>query len=74
MMMSLKGFDFGEWTDIVPACIAIFTMPFSYSIAAGIEFGVISFVIIKICTGRKKEISPMMFLLFLVFILKEVFF
>lgn len=74
MMMSLKQFDFTEWTDLVPACIAIFTMPFSYSIAAGIEFGVISFVIVKFFTGRKYQISPMMVFLFVVFILKEIFF
>ncbi|WP_448807357.1 solute carrier family 23 protein, partial [Aminobacterium colombiense] len=74
MMMSLKQFDFTEWTDLVPACIAIFTMPFSYSIAAGIEFGVISFVIVKFFTGRKYQISPMMIFLFVVFILKEIFF
>jgi AGZA family xanthine/uracil permease-like MFS transporter len=74
MTMSLKQFDFSEWTDLVPACIAIFTMPFSYSIAAGIEFGVISFVIIKYMTGKKHQVSPMMIFLFVVFLLKEIFF
>ena len=74
MMMSLKDLDFGDWTDTVPACLAIFVMPFSYSIAHGIEFGIISFVVLKMATGRHRDVSPLMVGLALLFVAKEAFF
>ena len=74
MMMSLKDLDFGDWTNVVPASIAIFVMPFSYSIAHGIEFGIISFVVLKILGGKAKEVSPIMIGLCAVFVAKEFFF
>lgn len=74
MMMSLKELNFSDWTDLVPACVAIFVMPFSYSIAHGIEFGIVSFVVLKIITGRHRDVSPLMVGLALLFVAKEVFF
>jgi AGZA family xanthine/uracil permease-like MFS transporter len=73
MMMSLKDLDFGSYTDVIPAAIAIFIMPFSYSIANGIEFGILTFVILKFVACKKNEISPVMWGLFVIFILKEIF-
>ncbi len=74
MMASLKDLDFGDWTDFVPASVAIFVMPFSYSIAHGIEFGIISFVALKLFGGKAKEVSPIMLALAAIFIAKELFF
>ena len=74
MMMGLKELDFGDWTDLVPACVAIFVMPLSYSIAHGIEFGIVSFVVLKIITGRHRDVSPLMVGLALLFVAKEAFF
>ncbi|MEA3284810.1 MAG: solute carrier family 23 protein, partial [Synergistota bacterium] len=73
MMMSLKDLDFDSYTDVIPAAIAIFIMPFSYSIANGIEFGILTFVILKFVACKKNEISPVMWGLFVIFILKEIF-
>lgn len=73
MMASLKDLDFSDWTNFVPACVALFTMPFAYSIAHGIEFGIISFTVLKILSGKAKEVSPIMFVLTLLFIAKEIF-
>ncbi|HQK25762.1 MAG TPA: NCS2 family permease, partial [Synergistaceae bacterium] len=61
-------------TDLVPACVAIFVMPLSYSIAHGIEFGIVSFVVLKIITGRHRDVSPLMVGLALLFVAKEAFF
>nr|WP_321499323.1 NCS2 family permease [uncultured Dethiosulfovibrio sp.] len=72
MMMSLKDLDFSSFTDIVPASVAIFMMPFSYSIATGIEFGILTFVALKFTACRKNEISPVMWGLFAIFLLKEL--
>lgn len=74
MIISLKDLDFGDWTNIVPAAVTIFSMPFSYSIATGIEFGVITYVIMKGLTGKKDEISKTIYILAAIFILKEIFF
>ena len=48
-------------------------MPFAYSISAGIEFAIVSYVIIKIFTGKFKDISFLMILLSVLFIAKEYF-
>ena len=72
MMMSLKDLDFSSFTDVVPASVAIFMMPFSYSIATGIEFGILTFVALKFAACRKNEISPVMWGLFAIFLLKEL--
>lgn len=74
MMMELKELGFGDGTDLVPACVAIFVMPLSYSIAHGIEFGIVSFVVLKIITGRHRDVSPLMVGLALLFVAKEAFF
>ncbi len=74
MMAGLKDLDFSDWTDFVPASVAIFVMPFSYSIAHGIEFGIISFVTLKILGGKAKDVSPIMLALGVLFVAKEFFF
>ncbi len=74
MMASLKDLDFTDWTNFVPACVALFVMPFTYSIAHGIEFGIISFSVLKILGGKAKEVSPIMLALTVLFIAKEIFF
>ena len=74
MMASLKDLDFSDWTDFVPASVAIFVMPFSYSIAHGIEFGIISFVVLKVLGGKAKDVSPIMLILAALFVAKEIFF
>lgn len=57
-------------TEAIPAFICIFAMPFMYSISEGIAFGVISYVVLKLVTGKNKDITPLMFVLALVFIAK----
>lgn len=48
-------------------------MPFAYSIGIGIEWGLVSYVIIKVLTGKHKDISLIMYVLSLIFIGKELF-
>jgi len=47
-------------------------MPMAYSIADGIMFGMLSWVILKLVTGKAKQINPLMYILALLFILKIV--
>ena len=75
MLTSVTKIDFDDLTEAIPAFIAIIAMPFLYSISEGIALGVISYVIINLVTGKAKEknISVLMYILAVLFILKYVF-
>ncbi|MDR2900435.1 MAG: NCS2 family permease [Treponema sp.] len=70
MMKSVTSIDFTDPTEGIPAFIAIIMMPFAYSIAEGIVYGILTYVILKLCTGKIKEISVVTWVLFVVFILR----
>ncbi len=73
MMQAVVDIDFKDPTEALPAFLTIVIMPFSYSIAEGIVFGVISYVILKTVTGKFKQISAITWILFVVFILRFIF-
>ena len=75
MLGSVLKINFDDLSDAIPAYITIITMPFTYSISDGIFFGVIAYVVINLITGKAKEkkISPIMYVLALLFILSYVF-
>ncbi|MGN0158456.1 MAG: NCS2 family permease [Brotaphodocola sp.] len=74
MITSVTKLDFNDYTETFPAYIALIAMPFMYSISEGIAMGVISYVIINVCSGacKKKHISPLMYVLAVLFVLKYV--
>ena len=71
MMMSLRDVNYDDWTELIPSLLGFFMMPFAYSIAVGIEFAIVSYVGIKLMTGKFKDISLLMVLLSVLFIAKE---
>ena len=71
MMMSLRDLDFSDFSEAIPAAVAVFVMPFTYSIGNGIEFGTLTYVATKLLTGKAKQISPILWLLAILFLLKE---
>ena len=73
MASSLKEIDFNDFTNAIPAFLTVVMMPFAYSIADGIIFGIISFTILKLATGKKNEINIYLIVLSLLFILKFIF-
>ena len=73
MMMGFKDLNYGDWTEFFPAIIAFFMMPLSYSIATGIEFGIVSYVLLKLLTGRGKELNCLMYVLVVLFVLNWAF-
>ncbi len=73
MMMSLRDINYDDMTELIPSLLGFFMMPLAYSIAVGIEFAIVSYVIIKILTGKFKDISFLMVALSVLFILKEFF-
>lgn len=72
MMMSLRDINYDDWTELIPSIIGFFMMPLAYSIAVGIEFAIVMYVIIKLLTGRVKDISFLMVALAVLFIAKEL--
>ncbi len=66
-------FDDDNLTEAIPAYIAIIAMPLFYSISEGISLGIISYVLLNICTGRAKKIPPLMYVLAVLFVLKYIF-
>lgn len=73
MMGSIKDIDFEDYTEAIPAFLTIIMMPFAYSIAEGIVFGMVSYVILKALSGKFKDISIIMWILSLVFVARFIF-
>lgn len=73
MMESVKEIDFSDFTEALPAFFTIAIMPFSYSIANGIAAGIIFYPIMKVFTGRQKEVHPIIYILALLFTLRFIF-
>ena len=70
MLTSIKNVSFdGDVADTIGAFLAIVVMPFTYSIATGIMFGLISWVVLKILTGKAKDISAVMWISVALFVL-----
>ncbi len=73
MMKSVVDIKFDDPTEGIPAFITIMTMPFSYSIAKGIQWGIISYVIAK-CAGKKvKDIPVVTWILAVIFLADIIF-
>ncbi len=74
MINQVGAIDFADFGEGLPAFICFAAMPFFYSISEGICMGVISYVILNVATGKAKEknISPVMYILALMFLAKYV--
>ncbi|MBC2399814.1 NCS2 family permease [Clostridium tetanomorphum] len=72
MMSSVKEINFDDFTEAVPAFFTITIMPFSYSIANGIASGIIFYPIMKLATGKHKEVHPIIYILAILFVLRFI--
>ncbi|HNQ68598.1 MAG TPA: NCS2 family permease [Bacteroidales bacterium] len=68
MMSPVLKINFKDYTESIPAFFTLIMIPLSYSIAEGIVFGFISYVILKLFSGKRKEISVVMYILAALFI------
>lgn len=73
MMEPVMGVDWDNYLDAIPAFLTIILMPVAYSISEGILIGVIAYVLINALTGNFKRISPTMWVLGVIFILRYIF-
>lgn len=72
MMQTITQVNFETFDEAVPAFFTIAIMPFSYSIANGIACGIIFYPIMKVVTGKRKEVHPLMYILAALFILRYI--
>ena len=70
MLGVVTKINFHDLTEGAPAFFAITLMPFTMSVAEGVVGAVISYVVLKLATGRRKEIKPIMYILAILFVLK----
>lgn len=73
MLGAIVQIDFDDLAEAVPAYLCLLAMPLMYSISEGIAMGVISYVIINVCCGKARKITPLMYVLALLFICKYIF-
>lgn len=72
MVSSVVKINFNDMSEAFPAFLTIVMMPFSFSIAHGIVFGMLSFVILKAFSGRFRQVSLTMWIIFALFVLKLI--
>lgn len=72
MMASVKDINFGDISEGLPAFLTIIMMPFAYSIGVGIEWGLVSYVVVKVLSNKYKDVSAVMYVLAAIFIVKEI--
>lgn len=77
MMSPILKIDLEDFTEAIPAFFTVIIMPLAYSIADGIVFGIVSYAVINgvvnLTSSKKKKVSPVMYILALVFVAKFVF-
>lgn len=73
MVSSVVEIDFNDLTEAVPAYLCIIAMPLMYSISEGIAIGVISYVLLNLICKKAKKITPLMYVLAVLFVCKYIF-
>jgi len=74
MMTQVKNIDWEDYGIAIPAFLTIILLPFTYNISVGIGAGFVSFVVIRLIQGRRKDIHPLLFLvagLFMIYFLSS---
>ncbi|MDN4073947.1 NCS2 family permease [Fictibacillus terranigra] len=72
MLSEIKAIGFEDYTDVIPAFLTIILMPLTFSIAQGLAFGFISYTILKLMTGKHKDLHWMMYLISIAFIINFI--
>jgi AGZA family xanthine/uracil permease-like MFS transporter len=72
MLRDLADIEWSDTTESIPATITALAMPFTYSIAEGIAFGFITYAILKLTTGRAREVKPVIWVIAALFTFKIV--
>ena len=74
MIGAIRDIDFDDWTEGFPAFLVITLMPFTYSIANGISAGLVIYPLVKLITGRAKEVNWIMYVLAILVLIRYIAF
>ncbi|MBQ8948391.1 MAG: NCS2 family permease [Prevotella sp.] len=72
MLRSIVHIDFIDFAEVMPCFVTILMMPFTASISEGIVLGMLSYVIVSVCTGRYQRLTPTVYILSVFFLLKYI--
>jgi AGZA family xanthine/uracil permease-like MFS transporter len=72
MISPIQKINLDDYSESLPVFLTIIIMPLAYSISEGIAFGMLSYVLIKLFTGKWKEISIVMYILAVFFMIKHL--
>lgn len=73
MMKQIQHVDFSDVTNAIPAFLTVVIMPFTYSIANGIAVGIITFILIKLFSGKTKEVNWIITVIAILFVIRFAF-
>ena len=73
MTESIGRVKWTEFTDAIPAFVTLLATPLTFSIATGLSLGLISYTVVKVAAGKFREVSPVIWILTLLFILRYVY-
>jgi adenine/guanine/hypoxanthine permease len=73
MSQSVAHIEWKDFSEAVPAFITMLATPLTFSIATGLSLGLISYTVVKIAVGKVREITPLIWILTVLFILRYVY-
>jgi AGZA family xanthine/uracil permease-like MFS transporter len=72
MMQSVSHIEWLDFSEAFPAFVTVLAMPLTFSIATGLSFGVITYTLVKVAAGKFRDVSAVIWLLTVVFVLRDV--
>jgi AGZA family xanthine/uracil permease-like MFS transporter len=72
MMSPIKNIELEDYTEAIPAFLTMIMMPLTYSIAEGIMFGMLSYIVLKVFTGKAKDVSVVTYIVGILFLIKYI--
>ena len=73
MTESIGRVDWHDFTEAIPAFVTLLATPLTFSIATGLSLGLISYTLVKVAAGKVRQISPVIWILTLLFILRYAY-
>jgi AGZA family xanthine/uracil permease-like MFS transporter len=73
MMQSVSEINWHDFTEAFPAFVTVVAMPLTFSIATGLSFGVISYTVVKVAAGKARDVSIVLWVLTILFIIRDIY-
>ncbi len=73
MIGAVRDIDWKDPTEAIPAFLTIIIMPLAVSITEGVAFGVVAYAVLKVVTGRGRQVHPLLYIFAVLFVVRYVF-